>query len=152
MIIGGEGVVTNFVNIGERCNVAGSKRFARFIREGKFDTALEVARDDAVISFVFSLSDLKSDFGRISSNLTGFATECWKVLPKSKSNPIPNSSDSTNEALYRQQVENGAQILDVNMDDGMLDGVSISTGIDQLLPYCTLCMYHKCYKYHNITF
>ena len=52
MIIGGEGVVTNFVNIGERCNVAGSKRFARFIREGKFDTALEVARDDAVISLV----------------------------------------------------------------------------------------------------
>ena len=29
MIIGGEGVVTNFVNIGERCNVAGSKRFAK---------------------------------------------------------------------------------------------------------------------------
>ena len=112
MIIGGEGVVTNFVNIGERCNVAGSKRFAkliilechlvvkcckmcyqlfqfvtrfaRFIREGKFDTALEVARDDGVISLVFSLSDLKSDFGRISSNLSGFAAECWKVLPKSK--------------------------------------------------------------------
>ena len=42
-------------------------RFARFIREGKFDTALEVAR---------------------------------------------------------QQVENGAQILDINMDDGMLDGVN----------------------------
>ena len=30
---------TNFVNIGERCNVAGSKRFARLIREGKYDVS-----------------------------------------------------------------------------------------------------------------
>jgi 5-methyltetrahydrofolate--homocysteine methyltransferase len=54
----------NFVNIGERTNVSGSRRFARLIREGKYEEALSVARD---------------------------------------------------------QVENGAQILDVNMDDGMLD-------------------------------
>ena len=31
---------TNFVNIGERCNVAGSKRFARLIKEGKYDVSL----------------------------------------------------------------------------------------------------------------
>jgi len=54
----------NFVNIGERTNVSGSRRFARLIREEKYEEALSVARD---------------------------------------------------------QVENGAQILDVNMDDGMLD-------------------------------
>ncbi len=54
----------NFVNIGERTNVSGSRRFARLIREGKYEEALSVARD---------------------------------------------------------QVENGAQILDVSMDDGMLD-------------------------------
>lgn len=56
---------TNFVNIGERTNVTGSKRFARLITEKKFDEALEVALD---------------------------------------------------------QVRGGAQILDVNMDEGMLDG------------------------------
>ena len=56
---------TNFVNIGERTNVTGSLRFARLIKEGKYDEALEVALD---------------------------------------------------------QVRGGAQILDVNMDDGMLDG------------------------------
>ncbi|MCA9971941.1 MAG: homocysteine S-methyltransferase family protein, partial [Anaerolineales bacterium] len=54
----------NFVNIGERTNVTGSRRFARLIREEKYDEALSVAR---------------------------------------------------------QQVENGAQIIDINMDEGMLD-------------------------------
>ncbi|RMF69840.1 MAG: methionine synthase, partial [Calditrichaeota bacterium] len=55
---------TNFVNIGERTNVAGSRKFARLILEGNFEEALSVAR---------------------------------------------------------QQVENGAQLIDVNMDEGMLD-------------------------------
>uniref|UniRef100_UPI004048A57C methionine synthase n=4 Tax=Roseivirga sp. TaxID=1964215 RepID=UPI004048A57C len=56
---------SNFVNVGERTNVTGSRRFARLILEDKYDDALAVARD---------------------------------------------------------QVEGGAQILDVNMDEGMLDG------------------------------
>jgi len=55
---------TLFVNIGERTNVTGSRRFASLILEGKYDAALQVAR---------------------------------------------------------QQVENGAQMLDVNMDEGLLD-------------------------------
>jgi 5-methyltetrahydrofolate--homocysteine methyltransferase len=55
---------SNFVNVGERTNVTGSRRFARLILEGNYEAALEVAR---------------------------------------------------------QQVENGAQIIDVNMDEGMLD-------------------------------
>ena len=53
-----------FVNIGERTNVTGSAKFLRLIKEGDFDEALSVAR---------------------------------------------------------QQVENGAQIIDINMDEGMLD-------------------------------
>ena len=56
---------TNFVNVGERTNVTGSKKFARLIRENKYEEALSVAR---------------------------------------------------------QQVESGAQVLDVNMDDALLDG------------------------------
>lgn len=55
----------NFVNVGERTNVTGSRKFLRLIKEDLYDEALEVARD---------------------------------------------------------QVEGGAQILDVNMDEGMLDG------------------------------
>ncbi len=54
----------NFINIGERTNVAGSPRFLRLIKEGKLDEALDIAR---------------------------------------------------------QQVENGAQIIDVCMDEGLLD-------------------------------
>lgn len=61
---------TNFVNVGERTNVTGSKKFARLIRENKYEEALSVAR---------------------------------------------------------QQVENGAQVLDVNMDDALLDGVLAMT-------------------------
>jgi 5-methyltetrahydrofolate--homocysteine methyltransferase len=61
---------TNFVNIGERTNVTGSKMFARLIKENKYEEALSVAR---------------------------------------------------------QQVENGAQVLDVNMDDALLEGVLAMT-------------------------
>src|SRR6187399_141903 len=57
---------TNFVNVGERTNVTGSKKFARLVRDGQYEEALSVAR---------------------------------------------------------QQVENGAQVIDINMDDAMLDGV-----------------------------
>jgi 5-methyltetrahydrofolate--homocysteine methyltransferase len=59
---------TNFVNVGERTNVTGSRMFARLIKEEAYEKALDVAR---------------------------------------------------------QQVENGAQIIDVNMDEGMLDGEAI---------------------------
>ena len=56
---------SNFINVGERTNVAGSKKFLRLIKEEKYSEALDVARD---------------------------------------------------------QVDGGAQILDVNFDDGLLDG------------------------------
>ncbi|MET4161227.1 5-methyltetrahydrofolate--homocysteine methyltransferase [Marinobacterium sp. MBR-111] len=58
------GADTLFINVGERTNVTGSAKFRRLIKEGDYETALEVAR---------------------------------------------------------QQVENGAQIIDINMDEGMLD-------------------------------
>ncbi|TXI91064.1 methionine synthase [Chryseobacterium sp. WX] len=56
---------SNFINVGERTNVAGSKKFLRLIKEEKFSEALDIAR---------------------------------------------------------HQVEGGAQILDVNFDDGLIDG------------------------------
>ncbi|MBN2425347.1 MAG: methionine synthase [Calditrichaceae bacterium] len=61
---------SNFINIGERCNVAGSLKFARLIRENDFEQALQIAKN---------------------------------------------------------QVENGAQILDINMDDAMIDGEKAMT-------------------------
>jgi len=59
-----------FVNVGERCNVTGSRAFARLVRTGAFEEALAVAR---------------------------------------------------------QQVEEGAQVLDINMDEGMLDSEQVMT-------------------------
>ena len=61
---------TNFINVGERTNVTGSRKFLRLIKEEKYEEALEIARN---------------------------------------------------------QVEGGAQIIDVNMDEGMLDGVYAMT-------------------------
>jgi 5-methyltetrahydrofolate--homocysteine methyltransferase len=60
----------NFINIGERCNVAGSRRFLRLIREEHYEEALTIAR---------------------------------------------------------KQVEDGAQVIDINMDDGLLDAVQEMT-------------------------
>ncbi|XP_044035132.1 methionine synthase isoform X1 [Siniperca chuatsi] len=59
------GPYTNFVNIGERCNVAGSRKFAKLIMAGNYEEALSIAK---------------------------------------------------------AQVEMGAQVLDINMDEGMLEG------------------------------
>lgn len=61
---------SNFINVGERTNVTGSRKFLRLIKEENYNEALSVARD---------------------------------------------------------QVEGGAQIIDVNMDEGMLDGVYAMT-------------------------
>ena len=65
-----------FILIGERTNVAGSPKFARLIKEGKFEEAVSVAR---------------------------------------------------------QQVENGANVLDICMDEGMIDGVAAMSRFVQLL-------------------
>ena len=56
---------SNFTNVGERTNVAGSRKFLRLIKEERFDEALDVAR---------------------------------------------------------HQVDGGAQIIDINFDDGLIDG------------------------------
>ena len=67
---------SNFINVGERCNVTGSKKFLRLIREDKYEEALDVALE---------------------------------------------------------QVRGGAQILDINMDEAMLDGVASMTRFLNLL-------------------
>ena len=61
---------SNFINVGERTNVTGSKKFAKLILEGNFEEGLAIAR---------------------------------------------------------QQVENGAQVIDINMDEGLLDGEQAMT-------------------------
>ena len=65
-----------YIMIGERTNVAGSPRFAKLVKEGKYEEAVSVAR---------------------------------------------------------QQVENGANVLDICMDEGMIDGVTAMTRYLQLL-------------------
>lgn len=66
----------NFVNIGERCNVAGSKKFLRLIGERRYDEALAIAR---------------------------------------------------------KQVEDGAMVIDINMDDGLLDATAEMTNFLNLI-------------------
>ena len=66
----------NFLMIGERTNVAGSPRFAKLVREGKLDDALEIAR---------------------------------------------------------QQVESGANVIDICFDDGLIDGKAMMARFLQLV-------------------
>ncbi|MGL1933565.1 MAG: methionine synthase [Fibrobacterales bacterium] len=66
----------NFINIGERTNIMGSRKFARLIREEKYEEAVAIAID---------------------------------------------------------QVENGAQVIDVNLDEGMIDSVAVMTRFLNLL-------------------
>ena len=66
----------NFLNIGERCNVAGSRKFLRLIQQKKYEEALDIAR---------------------------------------------------------KQVEDGAQVIDINMDEGLLDGAEEMTNFLNLL-------------------
>ncbi|KAG9268036.1 methionine synthase [Astyanax mexicanus] len=70
------GPYTNFVNIGERCNVAGSRKFAKLIMSGNYEEALSIAK---------------------------------------------------------AQVEMGAQVLDINMDEGMLEGPAAMTRFCNLI-------------------
>ncbi|XP_036385114.1 methionine synthase [Megalops cyprinoides] len=70
------GPYTNFVNIGERCNVAGSRKFAKLIMAGNYEEALSIAK---------------------------------------------------------AQVEMGAQVLDINMDEGMLEGPTAMTRFCNLI-------------------
>ncbi|KAK1881794.1 Methionine synthase, partial [Dissostichus eleginoides] len=70
------GPYTNFVNIGERCNVAGSRKFAKLIMSGNYEEALSIAK---------------------------------------------------------AQVEMGAQVLDINMDEGMLEGPTAMTRFCNLI-------------------
>lgn len=70
------GKLDSFYNIGERCNVAGSRKFLRLIKEDKYDEALAIAK---------------------------------------------------------AQVENGAQIIDLNFDEGMLNGVAAMTRFCNLI-------------------
>ncbi|MBL7943525.1 MAG: dihydropteroate synthase, partial [Flavobacteriales bacterium] len=67
---------TNFINVGERCNVTGSKKFMELIKNNRYEEALAIARE---------------------------------------------------------QVEGGAQVLDVNMDEGLIDGVGAMTRFLHLL-------------------
>jgi 5-methyltetrahydrofolate--homocysteine methyltransferase len=67
---------TLFINIGERCNVAGSRRFCNLFKNNKMEDALAIAKT---------------------------------------------------------QIENGAQVIDLNMDDGMLDGVDCMTRFCRLI-------------------
>ncbi len=66
----------NFLNIGERCNVSGSRKFLRLIKERKYEEALDIAR---------------------------------------------------------KQVEDGAQVVDINMDEGLLDGAHEMTNFLNML-------------------
>ena len=160
----------NFINVGERCNVAGSRKFLRLINEKKYDEALSIARqqvedgaqiidinmDDGLLDaekemttflnlideYIAAYSSLIAGAvpripASLPDNLWLSGLELLEVKPE---NNFINVGERCNVAgsrkflrlinekkydealsIARQQVEDGAQIIDINMDDGLLD-------------------------------
>uniref|UniRef100_A0A673TPA0 methionine synthase n=2 Tax=Suricata suricatta TaxID=37032 RepID=A0A673TPA0_SURSU len=118
------GPYTNFVNIGERCNVAGSRKFAKLIMAGNYESAETWRFPEAQAALCWTHPTC--------GNAAGFCGTVSYGPARSKSfkNRDWNAcSLFFTEALSiaKVQVEMGAQVLDINMDDGMLDGTSAMT-------------------------
>lgn len=108
----------NFVNLGERCNVTGSRMFANLIKANKFDVTLRLP----ALLLAQSLMAL--------NRCSVFSVSLQKALEVAK-----------------LQIENGAQVLDINFDEAMLDSeasmsrflrlIASEPGI--LIRFCFVC-------------
>lgn len=124
-----------FVNIGERCNVAGSRRFCNLIKKGKFEVFLFkpfLCNMKRMTKFFFkmikNLCRICLFFIIINCLFNVYYRGSYKLYFKTINNFIVSFyiyKDAL--AIAKSQVENGAQILDINMDDGLLDGVECMT-------------------------
>src|SRR5205823_1483548 len=86
----------NFLMVGERTNITGSRKFARLIREGNFDEALGVARDQ--VESGANILDVNVDEGLIDGEaaMTRFLNMIWAEKSVQK---IPIMIDSSNFAV-----------------------------------------------------
>jgi len=158
---------STFLNIGERCNVAGSIIYKKAIVEGNWDKACQIANSQACPLFLFA-----SVWTRRSSLYPLLINECnvksvmafERLVHSPKACQLCLSTVSAKKCLHRatsshgsysipaclvsafvmldqtpaanllsSQVQAGADVLDLNMDDGLIDGVAAMTRFVNLL-------------------
>uniref|UniRef100_A0A3B4UYX1 Methionine synthase n=1 Tax=Seriola dumerili TaxID=41447 RepID=A0A3B4UYX1_SERDU len=87
------GPYTNFVNIGERCNVAGSRKFAKLIMAGNYEEALSIAK--AQVEMGAQVLDLNMDEGMLEGP-TAMARFCKLIASEPDIARVPLCIDSSN--------------------------------------------------------
>lgn len=118
-----------FVNVGERTNVTGSKRFARLIKEEEFDTALEVAQQQ--VEAGANIIDINMDEGMIDS-----AAAMEKYLNLAMSEPdiarVPIMIDSSKWSV----IETGLRCVQGKC---VVNSISLKEGEEAFLAHAKLC-------------
>lgn len=113
--------LTNFVNIGERTNVTGSKKFARLIKEEKFAEAIDIARDQ--VSLGAQIVDINLDEGLLDSeNLMTKLVNLMSSEPEISK--VPLMIDSSKWSV----IERGLECI---QGKGIVNSISLKEGEEE---------------------
>jgi 5-methyltetrahydrofolate--homocysteine methyltransferase len=118
----------NFVNVGERTNVTGSARFRKLIKEGDYDTALEVARQQ--VESGAQIIDINMDEGLLESK-EAMVTYLNLIAAEPDISKVPIMVDSSKWEV----IEAGLQCL---QGKGVVNSISLKEGEESFIHYAKL--------------
>jgi len=119
-----------FVNVGERTNITGSKRFARLIREGDFNTALEVALQQ--VEAGAQIIDINMDEGMLDSN-AAMSRFLRLIASEPDISRVPIMIDSSKWEI----LETGLKCI---QGKGIVNSISLKEGEEDFIAKARLCM------------
>ncbi|NRA42109.1 MAG: methionine synthase, partial [Pseudomonadales bacterium] len=119
-----------FVNVGERCNVTGSAKFKRLIKEGDYDTALQVAREQ--VEDGAQVIDINMDEGMLDS-LEAMVTFLNMVATEPEISRVPIMVDSSKWDI----IEAGLKCI---QGKPIVNSISLKEGEAEFIEKATLCM------------
>ncbi|XP_051273084.1 methionine synthase isoform X1 [Dicentrarchus labrax] len=117
------GPYTNFVNIGERCNVAGSRKFAKLIMAGNYEEALSIAK--AQVEMGAQVLDINMDEGMLEGP-TAMARFCNLIASEPDIARVPLCIDSSNFSV----IEAGLKCC---QGKGIVNSISLKEGEEEFL-------------------
>ncbi len=119
-----------FVNVGERTNITGSKRFARLIREGDFATALDVALQQ--VEAGAQIIDINMDEGMLDSN-AAMSHFLRLIASEPDISRVPIMIDSSKWEI----LETGLRCI---QGKGIVNSISLKEGEEEFIEKARLCM------------
>ena len=117
-----------FLMIGERCNVAGSSIYKKAIVDGNYDKAAGIATKQVCCCSISS--------NRVALLIKPLTHQQLPNLMSYADNDIlhvPSTKEKSVTRFLKMQVEQGADLLDINMDDGLIEGIGAMTRFVNLL-------------------